>query len=455
MARWAEFPGMHIYHYAPYEPAALKRLMGRYATREEELDRMLRAKLFVDLYQIVRHGIRAGVESYSIKRLEPLYSFDRDTALADVNDALAVLQANIELDDVSSISEETKATVLAYNEDDCRSAAALRDWLESLRQQIVNDGTPVPRPEPGDGAPNEKITDWLVRINAVIAKMTADISDDPTDRTPEQQARWILANVIDWHRREEKAVWWEYFRLADLSAEDLLDEPCGLSGLSFVREVGGTVRAPVHRYRFPPQETEIRGGEDLRNMGGARFGAVEAISIEKATIDIKKRQDSVGLHPEAVFAHSYVDPKVMAESLLRIASYVAEHGIVGDGPYLAARDLLLREMPRTGGQPLHRPGETAVEAAVRLCGGLSGGILPIQGPPGAGKTYTGAQMICELVRRGKTVGITANSHKVILNLIEAAIESAEKQGLNLHCCQKPPSASPARPRCGSACRGVQ
>jgi hypothetical protein len=95
--------------------------------------------------------------------------------------------------------------------------------------------------------------------------MTADIPDDPVDRTPEQQARWILANVIDWHRREEKAVWWEYFRLADLSAEDLLDEPCGLSGLSFVGEVGGTVCAPVHRYCFPPQETELRGGEDLRN----------------------------------------------------------------------------------------------------------------------------------------------------------------------------------------------
>src|SRR3954453_5917486 len=95
MARWVEFPGMHIYHYAPYEPAALKRLMGRYATREEELDRMLRAKLFVDLYQVVRHAIRAGVESYSIKRLESLYSFDRDTALADANDALAFLQAKI------------------------------------------------------------------------------------------------------------------------------------------------------------------------------------------------------------------------------------------------------------------------------------------------------------------------------------------------------------------------
>ena len=149
---------------------------------------------------------------------------------------------SIELDDIASISEATKATVLAYNRDDCRSAADLRDWLEALREQLVQSGTEVPRPLPGDGAPNEKITDWLDRINAVIAKLTADIPADPEERTAEQQARWILANVIDWHRREDKAVWWEFFRLSDLSAEDLLDERCGLSGLSFVAAVGGTAR---------------------------------------------------------------------------------------------------------------------------------------------------------------------------------------------------------------------
>jgi predicted RecB family nuclease len=85
MTRWAQFPGLHIYHYAPYEPAALKRLMGRYATREEEIDRMLRAGLFVDLYQVVRHSLRASVESYSIKRLEPFYGFERQTPLTDAN----------------------------------------------------------------------------------------------------------------------------------------------------------------------------------------------------------------------------------------------------------------------------------------------------------------------------------------------------------------------------------
>ena len=117
---------MHVYHYAPYEPSALKRLMGRYATRQDEIDQMLRAGLFVDLYQVVRRGVRAGVESYSIKRLEPFHGFERRKALADANAALVSLQATLELDDVPSVPEEVKATVLAYNEDDCLSASGLR-----------------------------------------------------------------------------------------------------------------------------------------------------------------------------------------------------------------------------------------------------------------------------------------------------------------------------------------
>ena len=61
--------------------------MGRYATREEEIDRMLRAKLFVDLYGVVRRSVRASVESYSIKEIEPFFNFVRETALPDAHRA--------------------------------------------------------------------------------------------------------------------------------------------------------------------------------------------------------------------------------------------------------------------------------------------------------------------------------------------------------------------------------
>jgi uncharacterized protein len=436
LARQEKYPGLHIYHYAPYEPAALKRLMGRYATREEQIDRMLHAGLFVDLYHVVRHALRASVESYSIKRLEPFYQFERALPLADANTALASLQAQLELADVPSISDTTKAAVIAYNEDDCRSTSRLHEWLETLRVELVANGQEIPRPQPREASLSDKVTEWLLKINAIAERLTVGVPVDPGERDREQHARWLLANILDWHRREEKAVWWEYFRLADLSAEDLLEERCGLSGLAFLGVVGGTAKAPIHRYSFPPQETELRGDEELRSLGGSKFGKVDAISFDAYTVDIKKRQDTASSNPEAVFSHRHISGQVMADALVRIGEYVANNGLDGDGPYLAARDLLRRESPRVGGELLQTEGETPAEAAVRLCRRLEGGILPIQGPPGAGKTFTGARMICELVRLGKKVGITANSHKVIRHFIDKTIEEADKMGVELTCCQK-------------------
>jgi len=447
MDRWKAFPDLHIYHYAAYEPAALKRLVGRYATREEELDQILRAKLFVDLFGIVRHSLRASVESYSIKRLEPFYGFVRAIPLEEVNAALTQLQAHLELEDVPAITDELRSVVASYNRDDCLSALRLRNWLETLRSQSIESGTDIPRPEPAnDGAPNERITQWLAKITPIIAQLIADVPTNPIDRNEEQQARWILANILDWHRRELKAVWWEFFRLADLSDEELVEERAGLSGLVFDSAAGGTAKAPIHRYRFPPQETALRGGEELHSLGGKKFGSVEAISLDARTIDIKKRMDTAGEHATAVYGFTVIDGQVMANALVRIAEHVLKHGMVGDGEYVAARDLLLKVAPRIGNEEIRRRDETTLQAAVRLASKIKGGVLPIQGPPGAGKTFTGAHMICELVRCDKKVGVTANSHKVIRNLLETTMSAADKLGMKLTCCHKTDDAGTLPPR---------
>ena len=301
----------------------------------------------------------------------------------------------------------------------------------------MQKGTEIARPEPGDGAPNETISEWLEKINTLIERLTNDIPADPEDRSQEQHARWILANILDFHRREQKAIWWEYFRLADLSAEDLLDERASIAGLTFIAEVGVKARAPIHRYKFPPQETELRGDEPLMNIGGNKLGTLNAISFENLTVDIKKRQDSARIHPEAVFAHKVIDNKVLADSLVRIGEYVADNGLIGNGLYQAARDLLMKQAPRISGVPIRFDGEKALDAALRIAQKFDGGVIPIQGPPGSGKTFTGGRMICELVRHGKKVGVTANSHKVIRNLLDSCIKAADERGVDVQCVQKP------------------
>ena len=434
-SRLAKYPDLHIYHYAPYEPASLKRLMGRYATRENEIDHFLRTGVFVDLYAVVRHSIRASVESYSIKKLEPLYDFTRSAPLVDAGRMMAKLQACLELGDIEGIEEQDRTIVRAYNRDDCLSARALRDWLEEIRSTAVASGATIPRPVADDGTVSEALSDWQLKIANLIARLTQGVFLEPAERTTEQQARWLLAYILDWHRREEKAAWWEYFRLCGLSDEELLDERAALSGLTFIGDAGGTPRAPIHRYRFPTQDTELRGGEELHSQGGAKLGTVVKISAENRTVDIKKRKDTKGFHPTAMFAHQIINSQVLADALVRIGEYVADRGMEGPGPYGAARDLLMKATPRIGGQALQQPGETPLQAAVRLAPQLSG-FLPIQGPPGSGKTHTGAHMICALVRANKKVGITANSHKVVRNLLDAVVSAAEKAGETVSCIQK-------------------
>ncbi len=439
-------PDLHIYHYAPYEPAALKRLMGRYATREDEVDQLLREKRFADLFAVVRQGLRASVESYSIKRLEPLYGYVREASLPDANQALAQVQTLLELGDASDIGDDERRVVEAYNRDDCRSTWRLRDWLESVRASAISEGETVEGPALSDAEPPPALSERQAQIAALVERLTVDVPDDPEARTAEQQARWILANCLDWHRREKKVSWWEYFRLSDLPAEDLLDERAGLGSLEFVATVGGTTKAPVHRYRFRPQETEIRGGEDVCAVGGAKLGCVEDISFGDGWVDIKKRRDSAGLHPEALFAHNDVNTTVLADALLRIGEYVADHGLEGEGPYQAARDLLLRHTPRVGGQSLSVENETTLAAALRLALALDGGVMPIQGPPGSGKTYTGARMIAEMAKAGLRVGVTANSHKVIRNLLDEVCRAADESGIDLICIQKVSEEATDEPR---------
>ena len=437
IARWQQYPDMHVYHFAPYEPAALKRLMGRYTTREEEIDRMLRAGLLVDLHGVVRGGIRASVESYSLKELEQFHEFERVIALPDANRALAQVQACLEFADVGGLTDESQRAVQDYNRDDCLSTLGLRDWLEGVRNEQIESGARIERPAAGEGDPSEAISAWQERVNALSERLTGDVPVDSEDRTDGQQARWLLANIADWHRREDKSVWWEYFRLSDLSADDLIDERNALADLEFVDAVGGTARAPVHRYRFPAQETDLRDGKVLMSVGGEKFGKLETISFEDRTTDIKKRMDSADQHPSAVFSHELVDARVLAESLVGTGEYVAENDIEGDGAHRVARDLLLRQRPRVGGEPLQSDGETTVEAALRIAPLLEGGVLPIQGPPGAGKTFMGARMICALVDAGAKVGITANSHKVIRNLLDEVVKAADERGTDLTAIQKP------------------
>ena len=443
MERWKRHPEMHIYHYAPYEPTAIKRLVGRHGTCVDEVDELLRAEVFVDLYRAVRQGIRASVESYSIKRLEPLYGFTRDVALRDANFALQSYEAAMALGhDLGEIGDLLK-TIEGYNRDDCLSALRLRDWLEDRRKEMENKcGRKLLRPTPQSGEPPEKLSARLQETRAIMARLVATLPKDETQWTEEHRALWLLAQMLEWHRREEKSAWWEYFRLCALSDEELQEDKSALGGLVCIGEVGRIKRSIVYRYGFPPQDHAIDRALEVRDpRTGKGAGELVAVDERNRTIDLKRGASSSVPHPTALIPYDIVDSAVLSNGILRIASWVADHGITGSGKFQSARELLLREHPsvlRGAVGILIGEDEQLTEVAKILTQLLprQPSVLPIQGPPGSGKTFTGARMIVELVRQGRRVGITAVSHKVIGNLLDEVCRTAAKNGVPLKAVQK-------------------
>ena len=439
MERLERWPDLHVYHYAAYEQTAMKRLAARYATREEEVDHLLRSEIFVDLYRVVRQSLRASVESYSIKKMEPLYLFDREVDLRAASSALANFEAWLESGGGDG-ADELLQEIEGYNKDDCVSTLRLRHWLEGRRTELSGLlGRELQRPDRPDSTPSENVQEENERVQRLLDLLTDGVSADPEARTDDEHARWILAQLLSWHRREKKAMWWEYFRLLDLDDDDILHDAKALGALTYKGEVGQEKKSLIHRYSFPPQDFALRRGDTPRDPATEKgVGTIVAVDEERCTIDLKRVATSEVPHPLALIPFDEVPDQPLRESLWRFADQVVENGLAGAGNRSAV-DLLLRRPPRleSGGEgELRRPDELNLDAARRLALALDRTVLPIQGPPGSGKTHIGARMIVTLIAAGKRVGVTATSHKVITNLLDEVCRAARDEGVEVRGVQK-------------------
>ena len=426
MEHWKAYPAMHIYHFGHKEPSTLKALMGRYATREEAIDRMLRAGILVDLHSITKQAVRASVEQYSLKAMEEFHGFEREVPLEEARAALRQVEHGLELNRINSVDPTIKKAVEGYNSDDCRSTLALRNWLENLRRAEIEAGTAIPRPVAQDGAPSETLGERQARVAALIEKLTVDVPADEALRSEEQAARWLLANLLDWHRREMKVAIWEKYRLRDLGDEELRDERAAIGGLQYIREIApeGRKKVPIHEYSFPPQETSLGIGDEVYNRD-LQLGTIEYIDPVIGLVGVRKANKAKDDHPQSFYSFKIVRTEELEDSLFRLAEHVSRHGLDFAPPYQVACALLLRLRPTVS---LRQEGEGVVPAARRIVLEMEGSVLPIQGPPGSGKTFTAAEMIIEALTAGRRVGVTGSSHKVIRTLLDGVQKAAKAAG---------------------------
>jgi predicted RecB family nuclease len=434
--RFSLFPDLHIYHYAAYEPSALKRLMGRYAIREIELDQFLRGKRFVDLHRVVKRSLRASVESYSIKKLEPLFGFRREQDLREASIAKADLEMNLESGMANLIENEQAERVEAYNKDDCLSVRVLRDWLERERGGLLAKGVVIQRPQLLPGDPEDGALELKTELSELYKRLMHNVPLEAADRTSAQNAYWLIANMLEWHARERKVSLWEKFRLMELDDEELLEDGAAITGLKFEYSHRNEEGDTVFRYSFPAQETDLRRGSAVFTSDGKDKGKISDISGDEGWVEFERDIRTDGIAPTTVISVDLLPFNAIKGSIAairKIAESIAADGFERRDHFGPAKSLLLNEGPLFHIRPLKDDTETVLDAACRLVHDLNGRVLSIQGPPGTGKTHTAACMIISLIEKGKRVGITATSHKVIKNLVDKVFELSAERKMSFRC----------------------
>jgi len=445
----ARHPGAHVYHYAPYEITALRRLSTLHASREAVLDRLLRERRFVDLYAVLRQAVRTSEPNLSLKTMEIFFADKREGAVTKAD------QSVVEYKSWQQTGEQRVLDgILAYNKVDCENTEALRDWLVSLRM------ADLPWREVGAVAavPDEKSEEREAEEQRV-QRLIAAINDGGMLSTPE--ARELVGHLVEFHRRADKPALWAMFDRCEREAEELVEDTECVGAIQPDPGPSGSWRRPDKRstiasYRFPAQETKLREGDAVLHAPTlSKVGTIVALDGEAGTIEVKRGNGAKGIWPEegSLIPEPTVPNKVLVAAVCRVAMAWAgmneDQWLYGDTdpdgletwscglsdgpPYRALLDIIERNPPRMigwDGGPLVREGESLVEAATLRCLAMDETALFIQGPPGTGKTYTSAHVICALLAAGNRVGVSSNSHKAINNLLAKIEDVAEETGLD-------------------------
>src|SRR4029077_13688964 len=132
------------------------------------------------------------------------------------------------------------------------------------------------------------------------ARISSALLAGVSAETPEGQARVLLADLIDWHRREDKPAWWRYFYLRTLSPAELTGEPDALGGLAGGEVVGQVKKSVVRRFRFPAQEHKFSAGRTARDSATEKQWPVCDVDDARGTIDLKVGSTYAGPWPAAL-----------------------------------------------------------------------------------------------------------------------------------------------------------
>jgi len=219
--------------------------------------------------------------------------------------------------------------------------------------------------------------------------------------------------------------------------EELLDDGESIGGLVPDADTPPTPdkRSIVHALRFPAQEFKLSAGDDVLDPAtGSSAGTLVEVSVDgrEGRLQLKRGPKFAGVPlPKALIPGGPYNTSVQRAALRRLAQGMVATGAEGPGRYRALRDLLLGAPPRVAGLAAGAALQGAhldIDTAWPIVSGLDQSTVFVQGPPGSGKTWLGARLIVRLMRAGRTVGVTALSHRAIHNLLHEVEAVADAEG---------------------------
>ena len=408
--------------------------MGKYGTGEEKIDSLLRNQVFVDLYRIVIQGLRIGTFSYSLKDVEQIYYEKRDTHVKSGGQAASYFFNFLNSNDKTENSPFLQK-IKSYNKDDCFSTQKLCEFLWNLQKKhnikyIALFEESQEKKHRHFDLKEECHNKAQALLNQIpVQKRVKHLSQIKGEK--EFYIAGLLANLLEFHIREDKPGWWDYFSHLDMNEEEMLENK---NTITFCRWTG--LQHDKHKIQFEKeQEIGLQEGEKviiLENTDDIwNTYTILNLDLIKGVIYLKPNKKN-GISKEKTFTlvpeKNDFYKKNLFLSLLKTANDFSS-----DTPFFGLRkcihDLLLRKAPDL---PNHKEAlilnkDKIIEEVSTHILNLNNSIFCIQGPPGSGKTYTAAHVILHLIKRGKRVGVTANSHKAILNILKTIHEQNKER----------------------------
>jgi uncharacterized protein len=435
-SRREKYPQMHIYHYASYEVSALLRLAQRHGVYEFEVDSLVRAGVFIDLYTLVRRAFRFSTPSLSIKEIEKVYwdgtrDKELDNAVASViqfEKALLHLQNGEE-----KLFKKIVDKIKSYNQDDVDSTRQLTDWVreqaELLGIEPKTQSNEVIMPTP----------DSLEVVIPIAINLLDGVPKNPKERNQTQQALALLSAAISFHQREERPAWWAIFDKASKDLDEMesfsdvvvpTKVECGMwlkegnqrLHRRIVRiEASGVEMSHAIDYEHIPQLLYEYAPAGFKTISGSTRGFCEAKIIEidgSVAIFEEQERKATGIwegEPIAVLPGAPINTsqiqQVLREEIGGATLYRRDNS-EELFPNFAWCDVLLRRVPRQVNGKLPKSTDPIKDITAALLQS-NNSYIAVQGPPGTGKTYVGSHVIAKLIQQGWRVGVIAQSHTVI------------------------------------------